>query len=173
MQRLDLDFRRIRPTLPWARWLLFAIAVGLVADLGVSYVDIRESITRKEERLAKLARPADGPPGARSRNISAEEIAVAREIILRLSMPWDNLFGALESTPTDKVALLAIEPDAKSGTVVISGEGEDYPAALGYASELGRAKYLSHVHLIKHELHQADPRRPVAFSISATWREAK
>ena len=88
-------------------------------------------------------------------------------------MPWGNLFSALESTPSHGIALLAIEPDAKSGTVVISAEGKDFPAALDYASDLGHAKTLNQVHLIKHEIRQADTERPVTFSIFASWKEPK
>jgi hypothetical protein len=173
MQRLDLDFRKIRPAAPWARWALLALAVAFTADLGVSYWNVREAIAQKEGRLAEHTQSENGGASARSRSISPEEIALARETIQRISTPWGNLFSALESTPSDGIALLAIEPDAKSGTVVISGEGKDYPAALDYASDLGRAKTLNQVHLIKHEIRQADTERPVTFSIFASWKEPK
>jgi len=175
MQRLDLDFRKTRPASPWAGWVLLTIAIAFMADLGVSYYGVREAITQKEARLAKLGQPADGAKrdGARPQRISTEEIAFASETIQRISMPWGDLFNALESTPTDKVALLAIEPDPKSGTVLISGDGKDYVATIDYVSKLGRAKTLSHVHLIKYELRQNDPQQPVAFSIMASWKEAK
>jgi hypothetical protein len=144
-------------------------------DLGVSYYGARKDVARNEARLAKAGPPADGAgrAAAAARAISPEELAVARETIQRLSMPWDNLFGALESAATDQVALLAIEPDPKSGTVVISAEGKDYAAALSYVLELSRAKTLSQVHLVKHELQESDPQRPVAFSVSASWSRAK
>jgi hypothetical protein len=88
-------------------------------------------------------------------------------------MPWKNLFGALESTATDKVALLAVEPDPKAGTVVISGDSKDYLSALNYVMELTQTRTLHNVRLIKHELRQNDPQRPVSFSILATWKEAQ
>jgi len=71
------------------------------------------------------------------------------------------------------VALLAIEPDTKSGTVKISGDSKDYLAALGYVLNLSRADTLSHVQLVRHEVRQNDPQRPVSFSISAAWNEVK
>jgi hypothetical protein len=72
----------------------------------------------------------------------------------------------------DKVALLAIQPDSRTGTVVISGEGEDYAAVLAYVSALDRAPTLSRVHLVQHELRQDDKQR-LAFSIAATWGTAQ
>ena len=167
MRRLDLDYRRTRPASPWAGWLLLALALGFSADLAVSYLGVREAVARKEARLARIGHPAPGANGAAARDVSPEEIAFARETIRRLSVPWDDLFGALESTLTDKVALLAIEPDPKSGTIVISGDGRDYVSTLDYVSELGRSGVLDQVHLVKHELRASGPQQPVAFSISA------
>lgn len=175
MRTLDLDFRRQRPASPWAGWVLLAIALALMTDLGISYYAARRAVAQNEARLAKMGRPADGAgrAAAQSTGSSPEEFAVARETIQRLSMPWDNLFGALESAATDQVALLAIEPDPKAGTVAISAEGKDYAAALNYVRELGRARTLTQVHLVKHELQESDPQRPVAFSVSASWSKSK
>lgn len=170
MQELELDFRRTRTATPWMGRVLLAVALAFSADLGVSYYSVRQAVAQKELQLAKAGRPANIP--ATAHRPSPEELALARETIQRLSLPWNALFNALEATPGDKVALLAIQPDAKSGTVVISGEGEDYPAVLDYVSALGRARALSRVHLIQHELRQDDKQR-LAFSISAIWGGAQ
>lgn len=175
MQKLDLDFHRTRPASPWARWLLLALVLAFMADVGVSYYGARHTLAQNEERLGQLGRSSDGATKAAltNRAPSTEEVRVARDTIQRLAMPWDSLFSALEATASDKVALLAIEPQPGSGTVLISGEAVDYRAALDYVSQLGRAETLDHPHLIRHELHQNDPQQPVAFSISASWRKAK
>ncbi|MBI4205210.1 MAG: hypothetical protein HY527_09305 [Betaproteobacteria bacterium] len=175
MYILDLDFRKTRPASPWARWVLLALAIAFMSDLAVSYYGVRKAITHNEQRLAQLGRSMDGATRAAltSRAPSPEEIRLARDTIERLAMPWDNLFGALEATASDKVALLAIEPDPKSGTVLISGEAIDYPAALDYVSQLGRARALDRAHLVRHERQQDAPQQPVTFSISATWSKAK
>ncbi len=175
MRRLDLDFYRIRPASPWAGWVLIVIAIAFIAELGVSYVGARQALAQKQQRLARFGSPTElaSRAAAGSQRASAEEIAFAAETIRRLTTPWDTLFTALESAASDDVALLAIDPDPASGTVVISGESKNYLAALSYVLDLRRAKTLGHVHLVKHELRQNDPQRPVAFSISASWREAR
>ena len=38
---------------------------------------------------------------------------------------------------------------------------------------LSQADTLSHVQLVRHEVRQNDPQRPVSFSISAAWNEVK
>ena len=55
----------------------------------------------------------------------------------------------------------------------ISGDSKDYLAALGYVLNLSQADTLSHVQLVRHEVRQNDPQRPVSFSISAAWNEVK
>ena len=69
------------------------------------------------------------------------------------------------------MALLAIEPDTKSGTVKISGDSKDYLAALTYVLNLSRSDALSKVELVRHEVKQNDPQKPVSFSIQAAWNE--
>lgn len=175
MRRLELDFWKNRPASPWASWVLLAVAIAFAADLGVTYAGLLETVARKEARFARPGGPIEEFRPARTGlpEASAGEIAFARDTIQRLSMPWDNLFGALESTARARIALLAIEPDTKTGTVLISGQAGDYPAVLDYVSELGHAGPLSRVHLVRHELRLNDPRQPVAFTVSASWRRTK
>jgi Tfp pilus assembly protein PilN len=170
MQELELDFRRTRSAPPWIGRVLLAVAVVFAVDVAISYYGVRQAVVQKELRLAKAGRPVN--PAAAAQSAPPDELAAARETIHRLSRPWDNLFGALESVANDKVALLAIQPDSRAGTVVISGESEDYAAVLAYVSALGRAPTLSQVHLVQHELRQDDKQR-LAFSIAATWGSAQ
>ena len=112
---------------------------------------------------------AAAQPRLGARKVPAEEVAAAREAVERLSMPWAKLFGALEQAASPQVALLSIEPDPRTGVVTITGEGKDYLAALTYVLNLRRAESLSNVQLVRHEQGADDPRKPVAFSVSASW----
>lgn len=173
MRPLELDFRRSPAAAPWAGWALLVLAVLFAADLGQTWLEARATLATAETRLAKLARPADGRPGARARAATPEEIAAARETYQRLAMPWNELFGALEGAAADGVTLSAIEPDAKSGTVTISGEARDYPAVLDYVVRLRQSPTLAGAHLVKHEARQGGPRPAVGFAVAATWGEVK
>ena len=167
MQALELDFCRTRRAPRWIAPLLLAVAAAFAGDVAFSYVKARETLAARETELAKR-----GPRSHRAAPkaaVAAEEIAAARETVQRLSTPWDQLFGALESAASERVALLAIEPDPKAGTVVISGDGKDYLAALTYVLNLSRAEALTQVHLARHEVRQNDPHKPVHFSVSAAW----
>ena len=168
MQRIELDFIRRAPRSRWAGRVLLAVAVGLAGDMAFSYASLVRAVKHNEAIVARAQpqRPVAAPA-------SADEVALARDTVERLALPWSKLFAALEAAANDQVALLAIEPDTKSGTVKISGDSKDYLAALGYVLNLSKADALSHVQLVRHEVKQNDPQRPVAFSITAAWNEVK
>jgi len=168
MRRLELDFQQARPAAAWAGWALLALSLALGADLARSYQDAREAGARLEVRLAQAGRAG----GAQPLRATAAELQQAREAILRLSLPWEGLFAALEAAPTGGVALLAIAPDAQSGTALISGTGRDVPAVLDYVAALARAEALRRVRLVKHETRRGAGPLPVAFAISVAWRDA-
>jgi hypothetical protein len=162
LHALSIDFGPRGRSSPWAGRVLMAVAAAVALDAGLAYRDAREVIDRNKASLAKVQ------PAPRA---SKEDVAAARDTVERLSTPWHGLFGALESAASDQVALLAVEPDAKAGSVTISGEGKDYLAALTYVLNLSRAEALSGVKLVRHEVKAEDPQRPVAFAVSASWKE--
>jgi Tfp pilus assembly protein PilN len=164
MKALRIDFCRSPPSPRWLAPLLLAVAVAFAGDVGFSFFSGQLQLRKNEASLAKL----DPRTYKTAKNASAEEIAAARETLQRLSTPWDKLFSALESAASEQVALLAIEPDPRAGTVVISGDSKDYLAALTYVLNLSRAETLSQVKLARHEV-KNDPQKTVAFSVSAQW----
>ena len=164
MQRLELDFRAADRPSPWAGRLLLVVALAVGAQLAVSYRELREAVLEREARLAELQ-----PRAGAAREVSAEEVAAASESLQRLAQPWGELFAALESAASDRVALLAIQPDPRAGTVTITGDSKDYLAALTYVLNLSRVEALSNVQLVRHEVKSDDPQRPVSFAVSASW----
>jgi hypothetical protein len=167
MRKLEVDFVGRRRASPWVGRVLLALAVAFSLDVAISYQDVRGSLSLNEAKTANARRSAP------TKQASPEEVAVARETVDRLALPWNTLFGALESAATDQVALLGIEPDPKAGTVVISGDSKDYLAALTYVLNLSRAEALSRVELVRHETQAADPQAPVSFAVSAAWSKAR
>jgi hypothetical protein len=169
MRPLDFDFAERRgPGL--AGWLVLAAALLFAADLARSYLPLRDEIARIEGRVAKSA-PGQRAARAEAGSVNPEEFSAARAVVGRFSAPWPALFDAIEAVRMDEIALLAIEPDAASGQVLISGEGRSYVAVLTYVSRLEAQPGLTRVHLARHEVRETEPRRPVAFSVAARWRQ--
>jgi hypothetical protein len=164
--KLDIDFRRLPRTSPWASRVLLLVAAAISLDAGLAYRDARGIIERNREALARA-------PAAPASHASKEEVALARDTVERLAMPWGSLFGAIESASSEQIAVLGVEPDPKAGKVLISGEGKDYLAALTYVLNLSRSPALTGVQLVRHETKSDDPQRPVAFAVSAKWKEAE
>ena len=54
MSKLDLDFLKTGPASPWLRWLLLALALGFVTDLGVSSHTLRHRMAQPESVLGEL-----------------------------------------------------------------------------------------------------------------------
>jgi len=174
--RLELDHLRKAPRPARISWVLLAIALAFTADVAYSYVKTRTEIEARTAKLAHLsgARPAREASASTSAGpLSKEEFGAAQDTILRLSMPWDNVFRALEAARSDDVALLSIEPDAGSGSLSITGEARSYPAALTYVAWLSHEKTLKNVRLARHEIDRNDARQRVSFTISADWKEAR
>jgi len=168
MKRLDLDFLRRPRGSRWASRILVAAALAVAGDMAYTYARLERDVKAHEAVLAR-----EKPRRAAAPSVSPDELAVARETVDRLSLPWAKLFSALEGAANDRVALLAIEPDPKSGTVKISGDSKDYLAALTYVLDLSKTPTLSNVQLVRHEVKANDPQNPVAFQISAAWNEVK
>ena len=100
MQALRINSAKAGSALPLGRVMLAGAALVAI-DAGVSYhaARPRSPRTRRASRSRCAARPA-----------SPQEVAAARDTVQRLSLPWDDLFSAIESAASDKVALAAIEP---------------------------------------------------------------
>jgi hypothetical protein len=160
MKRLHVNFVGTRRVSPWIGRVLLALAAAVCVDAGLSYTAIRKVVDSGEKQAAQRA------PAAAALKVSAQEVTAVRETVQRLSLPWDELFAALESAASEKVALTVIEPDVSKGTVTISGDGKDYLAALSYVSNLSRTEGLERVQLVRHE--QKD-NGPVSFAVSAAW----
>ena len=159
MQKLELDFSAAHRGSPWIGRVLLALAACVALDAGLSYHAARKTLGENQVRLAKRT---TGPSAPKA---TPQEVAAVRDTVQRLSLPWDALFSALESAASDKVALAAIEPDARAGTVTISGDGKDYLAALSYVLNLSRTEGLERVQLVRHE----QKNEGVSFAVSAAW----
>jgi len=165
LARLHIDFVARRRASPWVGRILLAAAVTVGADMGLQFYDLHRINRDYRVEFAKVGKRGSQPV----RPASAEEVAAARETVQRLSLPWAKLFAAIESASTDTVALTAIEPDPRTGTVKITGDGKDYLAALTYVLNLSRAEGLSSVQLVRHETRQGS----VGFTVSAAWEGAR
>lgn len=176
MRALRLDFQRNPRPLPWSGLVLLASALVALALSAGHYRALGQAIAQWEARLAhdervagrsaRALRPASGEAARET----ALEVQHANEVLRQLSLPWDRLFRAVETSGGKNVALLSLEPDLRQGTVTITAEAKDFDAMLEYMRQLGKREVFGSVLLQNHQVQQADPEKPVRFSLAATWK---
>lgn len=172
MRALEIDFaRRAKP------FSVAGVAVFVVGALALGQAihverDSADEIAAAEARLNRLTRvnPALASQSAGGESLR-EEIAQANEVLQQLTLPWQPLFQAVESSADKDVALLSIQPDAMKRVVRLAGEAKNFKALLGYISRLEASGYLGRVYLTSHEIKTQDPDKPVRFALVADWRD--
>jgi hypothetical protein len=100
---------------------------------------------------------------------SAQEYRLAQLALQRLSLRWNELFAALESTRPSGVALLAIEPDPGKSSLKLTAEAKTADDMLDYVERLQSAGGLADVVLASHQIKQGDPLQPLRFVVLASW----
>ena len=113
-----------------------------------------------------LASPAQG-----GREIK-QEVRRANAVLSEIDLPWGALFDSVEYATSHEVALLSFQPDAAGRTMRMGGEAKSMPALLDFVSALEREPVLKDAYLLKYEVKQDDPQRPIIFSVMASWIEA-
>jgi len=174
MQTLTLDFHRKSRNIPWSGLLVLALGLALVAGVGAAYLDNSERIALVEAK-AKANDRASRRQQVVSRGSASDlqkvalEVKRANEVIGQLSLPWEELFKAVETSDRKQIALLSIEPDPQKRQVKVTAEARNLAAMLNYARSLERQQLLTDIFLQSHQVQQQDPEKPVRFVFTATW----
>ena len=170
MKRLDLDFHRDRATSrKTAGWLLLLAALAAAIGLAASHNDLKNEQQRAKATLAQQHERRQETSNTADIKELEPQFQRAAAAIEQLSFPWDKLFKALESSMTEDIALLSVQPDVAGGIVTLNAEARDWDAMLDYIRRLNEDKFLTDVHLVSHQIQQTDPQRPVRFVLSCSW----
>jgi hypothetical protein len=171
MRRLELDYQKpANPPRRTAAWVLLFAGAALLTDMAVSYDKLqndREAMNR-EIQVSRIRLDMPKHDSA-NHKFTEKDFAQARQIINRLSIPWDTFFTGIESVTKQDVAILSFEPDVQTGLLNIRGEAKDYAAVLTLVARLRATKPFSEVFLLHHEIKRDDPQHPVDFTMSMRW----
>jgi len=136
-------------------------------DLSLKISDQEIRISRLQEREKSRIAPLVTP--VRDTEQVARETEQANTVILALSLPWKELFEALEASQTNEVAVLAIEPNAQKGVVRISAEAKKLESMLNYVASLQKIALFREVLILNHQIQDQDPEKPIRFVLQAAW----
>lgn len=185
MKRTAIDFAAPSLARSWYRLgprgvLLLAAAVllcGAAIALGTQMLARQRALQLQVAALratvqtpasavfaAAAAAAAAAPPP-----LAAARVDAINGAILQLNLPWPALRQAIGAATPATVALLALEPDARRRSLKISAETRDPDAMIDYVAQLKRQTLFGEVLLLRHEINEVDPNRPLRFEIEATW----
>ena len=172
MRALTLDYRHQSRT-SWVGFALLAAGLMGAAVVGSQYQQLTDEVARTETSLRESGLATRKNVVATRSAGDAQKVALevkhARDILLQLSMPWNELFTSVEAADAPDVALLSIESDIDKQRVKISGETKNLGAMLGYLRYLEGRPTFTDVFLQSHQIQQQDPQHPVRFVLTATW----
>lgn len=171
MRALELDFVVERPKGTRFGMLLLLAAAVAIFILFSSYEELQRQNALLDIELDRIERRAKGMSAvdASVDDATHAEIRLANSVIDQLTLPWARLFRAIEGAAFDKVVLIGITPDARSGTVEIVGETSDRDAMVDYVQRLDAQPELSGVYLLSHQYERRRGARPYRFTVTGSW----
>ena len=169
--RLDLDYAARRRAKRLPGLALLAVAVLLALWLGLERAAALREADALQGQLDRAARTPGAAPRLDPR--LAREVRQANEVLVRMSAPWERLFAAVEAASNARIALLALNPDPKSGKIELTGEAAERGALVEYLVALRQQPALKNVYLLsEHATVQGAP-GALRFVVTATWTEAR
>ena len=179
MTRLDIDFappgwRRSLHRVPAWAWITGALGVALIATAaysGSAALQRQQASEMQWQRAQqRVAQAAQEPPPMAIVPIAPAQAAAVNAAILQLNLPWRDLQDALASATPPDIALLALEPDARKRVLKITAETKDSDAMIAYIAQLKQQELFgTRVQLLRHEINELDPNKPLRFQVEASW----
>lgn len=160
------------PARPWFGIVMFSGLGALLAWLCWSGWQLEQDNRLQAAALARHA--AALAPQALRKPTEAERVrlAQAQTVAGELRAPWSELLAAFEQHGGGDVGLLKLEPDARAGTVRVTGQARHSQALFTYLTALEADPRLEQVVLTTHQTESDTPGKPVRFTIQAGWRLA-
>lgn len=172
MTTLRLDYQRSMNPFPVEGAILLLLSMMVLVLTGGYYYRLAMKVAELEASQYRFERAASRQVGGKrpdSREVM-QEVKHANEVLRRLSLPWGNMFRAVESSGSRDVTLLGMEPDIEKQIVRISCEARNIAAMLKYIRRLEQQGEFGSVYLQSHRIQEQDPEKPVQFSLLAEWR---
>jgi Tfp pilus assembly protein PilN len=182
MKKVRIDFappglRRALLRTPRAAWslLMIAFVLGLTAlSTSVKYRQENAAVERLRARAeVRSAVPAAAAAAAPAQPpVSQAQASAVNAAVMQLNLPWRALHDAVQAATPPTVALLALEPDAKKSALRITAEARNSDDMIAYVEQLQAIDWFGPVSLLRHEINEQDPNRPIRFQIDARWKAA-
>ncbi|MFZ4536465.1 hypothetical protein [Propionivibrio sp.] len=124
--------------------------------------EMTQSITLARQKLVERTPPATAPL-----LLFEQQIVSINSAIDQLNTPWPALLDGFERVASADIALLQIEPDHRRRLVKGVAEAKNHQQMLDYLKLLGSVAPFSGAMVIRQEVNEKDPNRPLRFMFEA------
>lgn len=125
--------------------------------------------TQQLQQQQQQKQPRQGAALAAKAQIPEAQFKAINAAVLQLNLPWRDMQEAVgEATPAS-IALLALEPDPNKQVLKISAEAKNPDDMIAYIEQLKQQEFFVGAALVRHEINDLDPNRPVRFQVEAQW----
>ncbi|MBU6435957.1 MAG: hypothetical protein KGQ77_00410 [Betaproteobacteria bacterium] len=149
-------------------WLLLALSVPLLAWQLVRYTEAAE---RRDREAAAFSRSDAAARGVR-RSLGEPDVrfvSQATQAASQLAAPWGAMLAMLDEHHSDDVALLRVEPNARTGQLKLVAEARSTSAMVAFLQSLESDRRLNQVTLNSQQLQHQTPGEPVRFTVTSLW----
>jgi hypothetical protein len=181
MKRVRIDFappglaRTIHRT-GLTGWSLAVLAVLLCAVAAATGWQMLARQRVLDTQLAQLRAHARASGTAVAAVAAQPQIGEAQAqavnaAVLQLNLPWGALQAAVGQATPKNIALIALEPDPRRRSMKITAEAKNSDDMIAYVEQLRGQELFGAgaVTLLRHEINELDPNRPIRFQLDAQW----
>ena len=178
MKRARIDFappslaRTMHRTGPLG-WSLAVLALALCIAAGATgwQMMARQRVLASQIAVvrAQSSVPAPVVATAPQPEIGEAQAAAVNAAVLQLNLPWRALQDAIAAATPKSIALLALEPDPRRRSMKITAEAKTSDEMIAYIEQLKQQELFGAVALLRHEINELDPNRPIRFQLDAQW----
>ncbi len=172
LRRIELNHAHPAKSISWEGvTLLLTGAIATAAlMLAAQQIDARISVLETDADHLQHPYTSSGlKTQAKGSSAKNEEIKAVQAGMAELSLPWEPLFKALENSNTQKVKLLAMEPDARQHRLRVTAEAAEPQDMLDYVQTLSQQPMLKDVFLLSNERDSGGEKPSIRFVVTAEW----
>ncbi|MES1987263.1 MAG: PilN domain-containing protein [Pseudomonadota bacterium] len=140
-------------------WQLYQTKQVTQAEVSSKLLEIEQQLDRKETPVNHI-----------SIEIAPDERLQIQATVAALMVPWASLLLGIEASDVQDVALLSFEPNRKKNQVTLTGEAKNLETIFAYIQKLEAQPMLEKVYLLKHHIDEANPSKPVSFTVLLQWK---
>jgi len=178
MKSVNIDFApaTVRRTLFHTHPLVLLLTLGAALLCAAAALAGWQLSRQQQARAAELEQMRQRAAARIQRPHEVAQVAIApaqaqfvNGAIGQLNLPWRELQDAVAAATPRQIALLALEPEPRKQLLKLTAEARSSDDMVDYVAQLKQQELFTSVILLRHEINEQDPNRPLRFQVEAIW----